>query len=270
MGLVAMCVLLAGLKAAVGQNLTADDWVRAAVQHQLEIVNGDGQFMRYRQDRKDEKGDRIKDVVETSEGFVSRVIAVDGKPLSDDANNGEVGHLQHMLNNQDDLNKHHKREQADLAYTRKMIEQMPTAMQWSMVPEETTPDVVVLDYKPNPSYHPPSLDCSVLKSVAGRLWIDAHTQRMTKIEARLVRDADYGWGLFAHINSGGKIVLEQHPIVQTTSNHPHWVQTYFDMHITGTLMMVKRLNFNITETTSQFQLLPGAPSYADGIRLLLK
>jgi hypothetical protein len=249
---------------------TALEWVQIAVQHQIEILDGDGQFMRYRQVRKDDNGDRLKDVVETREGFVSRTLERDGKPLNADANSAEVQHLQTMLGNPDNLARHHRREQSDLEHSRTMIQQMPDAMIWSFAPGLTTSDTIVLDYKSDPNYHPPSLEAAPLKCIAGRLWIDGHTQRMSRIETHLVQDCTYGWGIFVRVNSGGTIVLEQQAVDPTGSGHPHWEETHFEMHVTGSLLMLKHFAIDTIEDQSQFQPIPGTPSYADGIRLLLK
>ncbi len=250
---------------------SALDWVKAAVQYQLDLVNNsDGQYMRYLQQRVDARGNQQRDIVETREGFVSRITQQNGKPLTAEQNASEVEHLQNLMNSPDELGKHHKREQNDLTYTRKMIQQLTTAMIWTLVPEQTNAQTVVIDYKADPNYHPPSLDCAVLKSLSGRLWIDTQSGRMTRIEAHLDRDSDYGWGLLVHLNSGGKIILEQHPEDPEKSGHPHWETTSFEMHVTGSLLLLHHLNFDIVESHDHFSIVKGSPSYVDGIRMLLE
>ena len=280
----AACLLFSGLAVASGpgrpavgrnqapnpvQTINPAEWVRAAVDHQQEIIRGDGQFVRYRMQRRDDRGSSLKDVVETRQGFISRTIERNGSPLNGEQQQAEAQRLQSMLSSPDDMARHHRREQADLNRTLIMVQQMPTAMIWSVAPGLSNADTVVLDFKANPVYHPPTRETAILKCLAGRLWIDAQTQRMIRIEGRLVQNVDYGWGFFARLNSGGTVTLEQHP-VEIPGGRPHWETFHFEMNVSGLALMVKHLSFNVVEDLSHFEPVPGSPDYSDGIRMLLK
>jgi hypothetical protein len=281
--LIAVCLLLPGSAiplhaqsapaAEISEKpLSPQDWAHAAVAHQMEIVNGDGHYMRFRQERKDEKGDQVKDVIETSEGLISRLVELNGQPLSKEAQAAESARLQSILNNSDELNKRRKRQQEQHDLEHNTIPQMPDAMLWSLAPGLSTPDTVVLDYKPNPDWHPAigNPDAKALPCLAGRMWIDAHTQRMSRMQANVIHDCNYGWGILVHINQGGTMELDQKPVDPANTGHPHWEEARWEMHVTGTIMMLKHLSFNVVETESSFQPVPGSPTYLDAVHLLLK
>jgi hypothetical protein len=256
---------------AMPQPANAVDWINAAVENQLKIVSGDGQYMRYLEHRHDSNMNRnqVRDVVETREGFESRAIEMNGKPLTSDEDAAETQKLKSKLENPDDQTHHHKREQADLAYTKKLISQLPSAMIWTFVPAESNADVVVLDYAPNPAYHPPSAETVVLQALTGRIWIDAHSHIMTKIDAKVEHDAKYGWGLGYDVYGGGTISLEQHPIENGIAGHPHWETTRFMTHVSGTFLVFKHFNFNVVELHDHFTPVHGSPSYIEGLHMLL-
>ena len=43
----------------------------------------------------------------------------------------------------------------------------------------------------------------------GRMWIDAQSRRVVRIEGLVIQAVNFGWGILGKINKGGTIVLEQ-------------------------------------------------------------
>jgi hypothetical protein len=122
---------------------------------------------------------------------------------------------------------------------------------------------IVLDYMPNPKFVPPNTEAEALTGLKGRVWIDAKTHYVVRMEGTVFRSVNFGWGMLAHIYPGGKVEMNQ-----TNAGGNRWIFTDFSMDLTVRALMVKTLNIRSNAKASDYQTL--APmSYQDAIRLLL-
>ena len=151
-----------------------------------------------------------------------------------------------------------------------MIRLMPDAMIYTYAPGQPqtgknggAPEVV-LDYKPNPAFKPPSLTAEALTGLEGRLWIDAKSRQLVRMEGSIFRSVNFGWGMLAHIYPGGKLVLEQ-----TNAGGDRWIFTHFSEEVRVRALMVKTVKVRSNISASVFQTLPGPMSYQDAIQMLL-
>jgi hypothetical protein len=146
---------------------------------------------------------------------------------------------------------------------------MPDAMLYTYVPGQPqtgkNPGMVeiVLDYEPNPKFSPPTTTAEALTGLKGRVWIDAKSKYVVRIEGTIFRGINFGWGMLAHIYPGGKLEMNQTNIVGD-----RWIFTDFSMQLSARALLVKTLNIHSTAKASDFQTI--APmSYQDAIHLLL-
>lgn len=248
-------------------NTPPQAWAERATHRQLEVQTGDGKYAQYILQQIDDKRDTTKKAVETTDGLITRMIALNGKPLTPDQERAQLDRLQQLQTRPDDLARHRKRERQDTERAIKLIKLIPNAFLWSYAPEQTLKGypgpVVVLDFKPNPKFDVPMREAAVFRAMEGRAWIDPNSQHMIRLEAHLFRDVDFGWGLLARIYKGGTTVVEQADVGQQ-----HWEPIYFELHINGKALLFKSLTFNIQLRTSDFKLLPSPPTLHEGIQLL--
>ena len=122
---------------------------------------------------------------------------------------------------------------------------------------------IVLDYKPNPKFVPPTTEAQALTGLEGRVWIDAKTRYVVRMEGTIFRGVNFGWGMLAHIYPGGKVEMNQ-----THVGDNRWIFTDFSMQLSVRALMVKTLNIHSTAKASGFQTLEPM-SYEDAIHLLL-
>jgi len=123
---------------------------------------------------------------------------------------------------------------------------------------------VVLDYKPNPKFVPPNTEAVALSGLEGRVWIDAKTHNLVRMEGTISHPVNFGWGMLAHIYPGGKLVMDQ-----INAGGDRWIFTNFSMQLSVRALMVKRLDIHSGAKASDFQTL-GPMSYQDAIHLLLE
>jgi len=123
---------------------------------------------------------------------------------------------------------------------------------------------VVFDYKPNPKFSPPTTAAEALTGLEGRVWIDAKSRQLVRMEGTIFRPVNFGWGMLAHIYPDGRLVLEQ-----TNAGGNRWIFTRFLEDLSVRALMVKTIHIHADVEAGSFQTLPGPISYQDAVRMLL-
>ena len=221
--------------------------------------------MRFLLFKEDEKGSTSKEVVQTRDGSVARLVAINGKPLTEEQERIEADRLQRLLEQPDLQARRRKREKDDAERAQKIVHVMPDAFLYAyegMVPGPNGP-AVRLSFKPKPGFDPPDQETRVALGIQGELWIDQAQERMVRLDAHLFEDVDFGWGILGRLYKGGNIRIENADV----GNH-NWQLQRMKLDLTGKALMLKTLTFRITENGSGYELVPREMSYKDGIRLL--
>jgi hypothetical protein len=244
-------------------------WAADAVANELTVLHRSPPFLRYRMHVRDDRGDRISDVIESKDGTVRRLILKDGRPLTPDEDKAERERLNAMVASPASFAHHIKNEDSNKKLADDLIRLMPDAMIYTYVPgQPQLPNAsdltVVLDYAPNPKFKPPTTTSEALMGLKGRVWIDVKTRHVVRMEGNIFQPVNLGWGVLAHIYPGGKLMLEQ-----TNVTGPRWIYTHFTEEVSVRALMVKTLNVKDNIDASEFHVLSESMTYQDAIRLLL-
>jgi len=248
---------------------TPRSWVDAAAANEVHIIDDDGSFpLRYRVRKVDAKGDVTREVIETRQGSVARLVQRNGQPLTVAEDAAEQQRLNAILASPEEFIKHHKRDNATRQDSLQLVRQMPQAMIYTYTPgQPQTPNAaspqVVLDFHPDPAFKPPTMLSDLLTGLEGRMWIDSKSNRVTRIEGRVLHPVNFGWGFVARIYPGGTIVFEQ-----ANAGGDRWVYSHVDTHLTMRVI-VKTVPMNEQMSAANFQLLPAPVSFQEAIHMLL-
>ena len=248
---------------------TPNSWVEAAVRSQLALIQDEQHPMRYLMRKVDRKGDTTREVIESAQGNVARLIQRDGKPITAAEDAAERSRLNGILTSPNDFLKHIQREGAGRTYAIQLMKLLPGAGIYTYVPGQPQPPgatspQVVIDFRPNPAFRPPTMIAELLTGLKGRVWIDARTGTMTRIEGDVIRPVNFGWGVVAHIYPGGHVEFEQ-----TLVEGKRWTYSRLDMNITVREIMLHTVNDKTKVNAWNFQLLPSPMSYDNAVRALL-
>jgi hypothetical protein len=239
------------------------------VANELVALHHRNSFLRYRMHVLDAKGDQIRDVIESKDGTVARLILKEGRPLTADEDKAERNRLTDMVASPSAYAKHVKNEGEGRKLADQLMRLMPDAMIYSYTPgqpqtEKNAGLEIVLDYKPNPKFSPPTTAAEALTGLEGRVWIDAKNRQLVRMDGTIFRAVNFGWGMLAHIYPGGHLVLEQ-----TNAGKNRWIFTRFVEDVNVRALMVKTIHIHTNVEASSFQTLPGPISYQDAVRMLL-
>ena len=264
-----LLLLLALTPAAISQPdqpIDAPGLVRRAVQNRMDATKTH-RPLRYLLRKTDEHHDTTKDIIETGDGDVARLVAINGQPLSPEANQAELDRLNTLANHPDIQEHRHQREQKDADRVNRLMRLLPDAFLYRYEGTSPCPDgggtCHHLTFSPNPSFEPPDLEAAIFRGLAGEVWIDQAQERLTRLDAHVIANVDFGWGILGKLDKGGTIQLEQSDI----GGHD-WELTTLKLSLTGKALMFKSLNIQMTEQASHFSQVPPGVDYRKAIQLL--
>jgi hypothetical protein len=258
--------LLARAQPQVPAGLPANpqDFVRQVVNN--ELGSGHRQHYMYRLTRVKPEGSEVRQILETDSVLLSRLLFLNGKPLTQEQSKKEDQRLLRLLQSPSELADKRKEQSDEEQRIRKMLSSLPDAFVFEYAGTKALPggDVAVLNFKPNPNFDPPSRETQVYRGAEGVMEVSLRDRRMASLNATLAEDVNFGWGILGHLDKGGQFQVIQAPVMQG-----QWMMTRMQLNFTGKLLLLKSLKIRQEQSTSNFEPVP-ALTVAQGIELLKK
>ncbi|HEX3659921.1 MAG TPA: hypothetical protein VHU89_00720 [Acidobacteriaceae bacterium] len=262
--------------------------VRRAVAKRL-AEDANPQPVRFVFHKRDERRDFTQQIFETRQGDVALTLAANGRPLGPAGHQAQIDRLNNLAVHPDLQEHRHRREQQDAARIDKLLRELPDAFLYhedSIVPCTVTvpPFIPVpgqplppppavsapiaqcwhLTFRPNPAFNPPDAESRILTGMAGEVWVEIAHERLVRLNAHVISEVEFGWGIIGRLDRGGTIFLEQ-----TDVGNDNWQLTRMQLNLTGKALLVKSLSFRITEEMSRFSPVPADLDYRRAIQMLL-
>jgi hypothetical protein len=244
--------------------LTAQALVDHALANELKAAEDGGHPLRYVLRKATPRATTSKEIVETRDGDVARLIAVNDQPLSAADEQREQARLNALASDPGQQRHRKQSEDADAARALKVLRALPSAFLYQYQGREDTASGPLerFTFKPNPAFSPPDLETEALTVMSGELRIDPVSERVTHLEGHLDAGVDFGWGILGRLNKGGWIVIDQADVGGGT-----WRTVRFQMQMSGRVVIRTRV-FDTTEEESQFAPVPAGLSYSQAIEML--
>jgi hypothetical protein len=134
----------------------------------------------------------------------------------------------------------HKKEQEDSARGDEMVRMLPDAFLFTFdgMVEGPNGPCYRLQFKPNPAFTPPDREGEVYHGMVGELWVDQAQLRLVKIDAHLISDVNFGWGVLGRLYKGGSILVENADV-----GLHHWETVHMKLRLQGKLLMMKSVDY---------------------------
>lgn len=268
--LLPLFLLFSSAGAALGQpagavSLTpaqAQALVSRALAAEVRTVQDPGHPMRYRLRRSSPRLTTTKEIVETRDGDVARLMSINDQPLSQADQQREETRLDALLRDPS-LQRHRKqREEGDFGIVLKLLRMMPQAFTYQYEGSDVSGKIEKFRFQPDPAFNPPDLETQALTAMTGELWIDAAQERVTRLEGRLQQDTTYGWGILGKLDKGGWIVIEQADV-----GRRQWRIARFQMKM-DLRILFKTKNFDTVQEMTQYAPVPAGLDYRQAIQML--
>lgn len=242
----------------------SDGLVQRALANEVRAASDTRHPMRYRLRKQSPRLSSTKEICETRDGAVARLLAINDSPLSAPDEQKEQDRLDTLLADPSKQRHRKQSEDEDAARAMKVLRALSNAFLYQYKGAGQGPAGPVEEYtfKPNPEFDPPDLETQVLTQMTGEIWIDVAQGRVARLEGHLEQDVNFGWGILGRLNKGGWIVLEQADV----GDHL-WRTVHFQMSLNGRVVF-KTKNFDTTEDESQFVPVPVGLNYQQAIRML--
>jgi hypothetical protein len=247
-------------------NVPATELVRQTVAHELAATDTSGQYM-YRVHEETPQGSETRVMVETRNLQISRLVLKNGKPLPPAQRQWEEERLRSLLTNRAGLVKLQTEKHSDDARLHRVFQALPDAFLYQRAGAETNSagrELVLVTFRPNPVFHPRSTELRVLQRVEGTMLIDPMAERFVRVEAKLSRDVDFGWGIFDHISRGGSLLLEQQVVWRD-----QWATTTLALHYTNRRLLLITSHVDSVTKASDFRRMPDDLTLQQVFELLL-
>jgi hypothetical protein len=241
--------------------------VRKVVANELKMMDPLGHYM-YRVYRATPHGSQTKEVIETKQWLIGRVVEINGKPLTPGQRRKEDQRLEGLLENRSELAREQKKQREDERLVRMLIRSLPDAFFYEYAGEQQGPrrdSLVQLRFYPDPNFRPPSLKLRVLEGMKGTMLVNTSANRIVRLDAGLYRNIGFGWGLLAHLNQGGSFQLEQRSL-----DRNQWYISEVVIHFTGSVVLFKKIDINKAIRVSDFHRMPDDLTLKQGVELLKK
>ena len=241
-----------------------DNLVRQVLHTEMNQADDISHPMRYRLHKSSPRFSTTKLIVETKDGNVARLIAINNTPLDPAQQQVEDQRLQQLASDPKLQRHRQEREKNDTERARKIMRALPDAFNYQYAGVADTPQgpSYRFTFLPNRDFDPQDIEAQALKAMAGELWIDVAQQRVTRLEGKRLHDVDYAWGILGKLESGGTLLLEQADV----GNH-QWRTIHLVLAMNARVLL-KTIKLDTTLELSQFAPVTNGIGYQQGIQLL--
>lgn len=246
--------------------MPANELVRAAVANEHKHAS-DPVYMVFRQRTEKPKGTVVKQIIETPQGMIGRLLLINDQPLTPEQRRQDDERINRLLD-PEKMREKRAEQTKDAQRVKNMIAALGDAFNYQYDGTEPGPNgktYTRLRFTPNPNFDPPSRETAVLQGMSGVMLVDAASRRIARIDGTLFRDVTFGWGLLARLQSGGKLTVVQQEILPG-----HWEITDLKLDLVGKALLLKSVKIQQTQKYTDFSRVPGNLSVAQAIDLLKK
>jgi hypothetical protein len=238
--------------------------VARALETEIKIAQDQSHPMRFLLRKTSPRLTSTKDIIETKDGAVARLLSINDNPLGPTDAQKELERLDTLAANPN-LQKHRKQgENSDLGIVLKLLRMLPSAFLYQYAGPALGPTgpVEKFTFRPNPRFSPQDLETQALTAMSGEVWVDPVQERVTRLEGRLQQDTDYGWGILGRLNKGGWLVIDQADV-----GGRQWRIVHVQMEMTLRILFKTKI-FNTVEQLSRYTPVPAGLDYRQAIQML--
>ncbi len=219
--------------------------VRDILQHEISAEAEDHSLWCYRKLVEKDGKKQLFAACQSNLGEVDRLMAQDGQPLNQGQQQQESQRIEKLLGHTEQLKKQKQQQAEDDKQATHLLHMIPDAFRFEQ--EKNDGDQVVLNFVPNPQFHPSGYSEAVFHHMEGKLTLDLKQKRLIEIRGHLTSEVKFAGGLFGHLDKGGTFYVKQQEVTPS-----HWVMTSMDVKMNGKALFFKTIGVRNTEIDTDF------------------
>lgn len=236
--------------------------VRTAVHNELRAREHPTERFRYLRREVDSDGSRTREVVETPQGELARLMLVDGHRPDSSQLHRNWSRLERMISDAKFRKQRFQSQRQILQRENRILKEMPAAFYYRYDGKEKN-GLVRLHFRPDPNYQPKSHEAIILTGMAGTMWLDPKAERVERIDGTLIHDVTMGWGLVVRLYAGGRFKMEQ-----TRLPDGAWQMSLLSVDFDGREFLIKGVHVHEREFCRSFERVPDHLTVAQAVSLL--
>jgi hypothetical protein len=249
--------------APIDTGITANDLARAVVANELKSQDANHSRWMYHVEREQQGKKKAKEVVQTGQGSLDRLVALDGRPLTANEQQQENKRIQSLARNPQEQQRLEQIKRKDAEQCMAFFKMIPDAFIFSYAGREG--NLLELSYKPNPNFQPPSREARVFHEMKGEMWVHETQRRLVRIRGQLIADVKFAGGLLGHLEKGGHFNVEQTELLPA-----RWELTVMEVDMKGKALFFKTIAVQEKEHRSDFQTVPDSLTIPQAADMLIK
>jgi hypothetical protein len=188
-------------------------------------------------------------VVETDDGVLRRLIAIDGQLLSPEAKKSEERRIEDLVANPDAFRALDEAHREDETHATRLLEMLPKAFLISSDGEQG--GCVRFAFRPSPAFQPSTYEERILHVMEGTVSIKEPEDRLCDLEGHISQPVEFGFGFLGKVNSGGHFSLTRAKVNATA-----WKTASMSIHIDGRVLLLKTLSRDQESVRTNIHLIP--------------
>lgn len=229
--------------------VSAAELAREVVRNELNAQDSDRSLWQYRQIREEDGKTESFEVVETRDGEVHRLLAVNGAPLTGKQRQNEDRRIQRLLTS------------PDAEQEKKLLKALPQAFLYEY--DGTMGELIKLKFRPNPDFRATNHESEVFHRMEGTMLVDPRHVRLAEIRGQLLTEVKFWDGLLGHLDKGGTFFVKQRNV-----GAGHWEMTELNVQMNGKALFFKTIGVHEKEIDSDFRPLPDQTTLWQAPKLL--
>jgi hypothetical protein len=231
------------------------------VQNELAAAKNDHSYWMYRDSNSEKGTTTVDEVLQTPEGWMRRLISVNGKPPTPDEAKKSQDNLQKFLSDADYRKQEHEKVLQDGKKASDLLSMLPSAFIYTARGRQGR--TIRFSFRPNPKFHPPTREAKVFHSMAGMLLIDSKDMRLMRLSGHLIENVDFGFGILGKLEKGGTFEVDQANVAGG-----HWEMTKLDVHISGHALFFATIKEQQHEVMTDFHEVPPGTTLTQAAEML--
>jgi hypothetical protein len=197
-------------------------------------------------------------VIETVDGPVRHLLAVDGRPPAPAQIKEEDDRHEKLLKNPSGRRAIRKQRDDDDKTMEELLRIIPDVFVFEDQGKEGESERIA--FHPNPGFKPKTYEQRVLHPLDGIVLIDLHEKRIARISGSLERRVKFAYGLIGHVEQGGTI-----EITRVNLSPGVWKTSAERIDIDGRIVMFKTINKHQDENRTGFEPVASDTTFAQAL-----
>jgi len=193
----------------------------------------------------------LEQVMETVDGPVHRLLAVDGHTPTPAESKKDDDRNQELLKNPSERRAIQKQRDDDDKKMQDLLRIIPEAFVFDDQGEEGESERIA--FHPNPGFKPKTYEQRILHALVGILFIDLRDKRIVRISGSLGTRVEFAYGVIGYVEQGGTL-----EITRVHLSAGVWKTSAEKIDIDGRFVMLKTINKHQDESRTDFEpVVPG-------------